>query len=174
MPKTRTVRESNWILNSCNRLWEHSIDTLKANPPLFRRVQRREISRHWIEWKVEKSVGKFSLPHSSLLLSAFLRDSFFILGFSIAALIDFSAHECRLDRLFWQAIVRSFDLATKSFSIKSKGLRRGPAPDSRNHQGCEPQSYRLISYLTTSFLVRPNSLYLRWYESRFVFFNTAQ
>jgi len=45
--------------------------------------------------------------------------------------------------------VRSFDLATKSFSIKSKGLRRGPAPDSRNHQGSKFLLYQLTFDLTT-------------------------
>ena len=33
MSKTRTVRASNEILNNCNCLWEHSIDTRKVCPP---------------------------------------------------------------------------------------------------------------------------------------------
>jgi len=31
MAKTRIVRESNWILNSCSCLWEHSMDKRKAD-----------------------------------------------------------------------------------------------------------------------------------------------
>jgi len=58
MANTRTVLASNWILNSCNCLCEHSIDTRKANLLLFRKIQRREFRSEEIGMRVDLDVGK--------------------------------------------------------------------------------------------------------------------
>ena len=57
MANTRTVLASNWILNSCNCLCEHSIDTRKAGLLLCRKIQRREFRSKEIELKDDLGVG---------------------------------------------------------------------------------------------------------------------
>jgi hypothetical protein len=56
--RTKTVRASKEILNSCNCLWQHSIETRKLNPPLDRKIQRRALDSEILGIEDELLVGK--------------------------------------------------------------------------------------------------------------------
>ena len=58
--KTRTVRASSEILNNCNCLCEHSIDTRKASPPLYRRVQRSRFKSKRIGFRDDLGVSRLA------------------------------------------------------------------------------------------------------------------
>jgi hypothetical protein len=56
--RTRIVRASSETLNSCNCLWQHSIETRKLNPPLDRKIQRRALDIENLGNEDELLVGK--------------------------------------------------------------------------------------------------------------------
>jgi hypothetical protein len=56
--RARTVRASREILNSCNCLWQHSIETRKLNPPLDRKIQRRALDSEILGIEDKLLVGK--------------------------------------------------------------------------------------------------------------------
>jgi len=56
MSMTRAVLASSEILNSCNCLWEHSIETRKLNPPVDWRTQRSALLNSQVGIRVDLSV----------------------------------------------------------------------------------------------------------------------